>query len=1123
MILAAAIAVLPATRAAHAIEQSPPQQSADWDDASVLPQTGASSVESTVFSPDGRLLATAGANSIKIWEVSTRKESRSIKCSDEVHALAFSPKGDAILAAGDVLQLWDVNTGRQLRDLGQGKSGLLTVAFAPDGRHAATGGYDGSLVLWDVETGRRRQIGAHGRRRSDETIQAVAYSPDGRLILSGAESGDVALWDAASGAELGHFMGHMALVHTVAFSPDGRRAVSGSWDGAMMLWDVNTGSRLKVFMGRIVEDGRRDFFNSAAFLPGGRYILSSSVSVAPQIWDTETGREVLSFSGDVQGVTSIALSPDGRIAAAAPFFLSVKGGEGGNTIRIWDTVTGKELRGFSGQSNNINLSLFSPDGRYALAGGSEDDMLTLWEMDTGKELRRFGKRASRAAFSPDSRFVLASEWRHVDASPQIPLSLWDIASGREVRKFGRHGDSVSAIAFSPDGRMAYASSYDGMIKAWDVASGAELLSTPVRRQTRLLAFSSSGARALADGCQSRPYNSLLGCDAGGMMLLNTATGAELRTFTGHAGDTTAAALSEDGRLAVSGGFDHTLKLWDVGTGKELRRFAGHSKAITSVQISRDNRFILSSSKDGALKLWDVSASRELRSFTGHTDQVNTAVFSPDGRFALSGSRDASARIWNIATGKEAARLMTKLDGEWLTVTPEGFFVASRRDTDLLSVVRGGGATSIGQMHQSLFNPDLVREALAGDPDGEVRRAAKAVNINMVLDAGPPPEAEITSHTSGSRSANALVTAAARISSRGKGIGRIEWRVNGVTAGVTTAPANAGAVYDVRQELALDSGENEIEVIAYEGRNLLASPPARVTIRYDGPQDTVRPKLHILVIGVNAYVDQGWTPPGETEKLAFPPLTLAVTDAQAFAAEMRKAGAGLYSEVRIMEALDADASLQGLGRQIEQAAASISPRDTFVLYAAAHGYSVNGRYYLIPQDYQGGVNQEALKTRAVSQELLQSWIANRIKAKKALILLDTCESGALVSGVVKSRSGVPASEAAIGRLHEATGRPVLTAAAEGKPAFEGYKGHGVFTYALIDALHKGDANNNGQIELSELAAYTERRVPELAKELHEYGGVVKGIAITAMRGAKGSKQSAHFGSTGEDFTLAARLP
>jgi uncharacterized caspase-like protein len=231
--------------------------------------------------------------------------------------------------------------------------------------------------------------------------------------------------------------------------------------------------------------------------------------------------------------------------------------------------------------------------------------------------------------------------------------------------------------------------------------------------------------------------------------------------------------------------------------------------------------------------------------------------------------------------------------------------------------------------------------------------------------------------------------------------------------------------------------------------------------------------------------------------------------------MEKAAAGLYGGVRIRTALDREATPANLDRIVREMAAEISPRDTFVLYVAGHGYSLNGNYYMIPQDYQGGIEPAALKARAIGQDRLQDWIANRIKAKKAIILLDTCESGALTQGYSRSRVDRPASEAAIGRLHEATGRPVLTAAAEGQDANETAKlGHGVFTYALLKALHDGDSNNNGLIEVSELAAYVEDLVPKLAR-----GGEGRSAI---PRGAAGGAQSAHFGTTGSDFALVRRL-
>jgi hypothetical protein len=96
-------------------------------------------------------------------------------------------------------------------------------------------------------------------------------------------------------------------------------------------------------------------------------------------------------------------------------------------------------------------------------------------------------------------------------------------------------------------------------------------------------------------------------------------------------------------------------------------------------------------------------------------------------------------------------------------------------------------------------------------------------------------------------------------------------------------------------------------------------------------------------------------------------------------------------------------------------------------------------------------------------------------------------------------------------------PVLTAAAAGKPAFEGYRGHGVFTWALIDALYHGDADADGVIKLSELVAHVQSTVPKISEELDGTGR-----AAVAARGFTDDRQSAHFGATGGDFPVAARL-
>jgi hypothetical protein len=777
--------------------------------------------------------------------------------------------------------------------------------------------------------------------------------------------------------------------------------------------------------------------------------------------DAASGREIRTFEGYGAEVTRVAFSLDGsRILSGNK-----------HTLQIWDAVGARPLP----SSGIADPLAFSADGTLVLSGGGVlHGTLALQNAGSGQLIRSFGQGTSSAAFSRDGSRIVSSD--------RDKIYLWDAASGRPIQSFEGHAGDVHSVAFSPDGTRILSGSDDVTLKLWDAASGQLL-----------------------------------------------------HSFDEHADTINSVAFSPDGTRILSGSDDNTLKMWDAFSWQLLHTFKGHSGSVRSVAFSPDGARILSGSTDYTVKLWDAVTGKELQSFAGHTNTVNSVAFSSNGRYALSGSSDGTVRVWNAGNGQQLAGMIAS-GADWLALTPNGFFAASQRDTGLLALVRGIEVTTIGQVHQSLLNPDLVREVLAGDPDGEVKRAAEAVSLDKVLDAGPPPAVAITSHEPGSSSDEDLVTVAARIRDRGKGIGRIEWRINGVTAGVMSAPNGAGTDHEVKQELALDPGNNKIEVIAYEGRNLLASQPARTTIDYEraslrwdgaGPADTAKPKLYILAIGINDYFDRGGREPGTGRILAFPPLAASVPDAEAFSAGMEKAGAGQYAQVRITLALDDDATAAKLDETFTKLASEIGPRDTFVFYAAAHGYTVGGNYYLIPQDYQGGPDPVAIKTRAIGQDRIQNWIANRIKAKRALILLDTCESGALTGGYAKSRTEGPVSEAAMGRLHEATGRPVLTAASPGHHAYENYKGHGVFTYALMEALHEGDTNGNGKIEVSELAAHIEKRVPEIFAELKQSGWVVKGLAAAPVRRGEGEEedktQTAHFGSTGEDFSIVARLP
>ena len=151
---------------------------------------------------------------------------------------------------------------------------------------------------------------------------------------------------------------------------------------------------------------------------------------------------------------------------------------------------------------------------------------------------------------------------------------------------------------------------------------------------------------------------------------------------------------------------------------------------------------MSGSNDNTLKLWDAATGVLVRTFHGHS-WVASVTFSPDGRQVLSGGTDTITRLWQRKTGELLAMFGASRDGEWVVLTPEGFFNASSNGADkLLSIVRGLEPHSVLQFFDHLFRPDLIEQSLEGDPEGKYKDAAYHLNLEKVLDSGPAPEIEL---------------------------------------------------------------------------------------------------------------------------------------------------------------------------------------------------------------------------------------------------------------------------------------------------------------------------------------------------------------------------------------------
>ena len=674
------LAVSPDGKTAFASNDNDQPRVFDLATGSVLFSLNWGGIEVGAFSPDGQMIVVQQGSDVVVFDTATGKHLRTIKgplTNSWSHGLlVFTPDGKAIATITDSkdIHLIDFESGKLIRDYVHENPEptntfplVLAVAFSPDGKLMATGGYskvkdDYFARLWDVETGKEVRRFLHGKQGSG--IASLEFSPDGKTL-----------------------------------------ATLGTQAGVLLrLFDVDTGKLRRAFP---KDDGVRPDRGSVAFSPDGKTVAAATNSI--RLYDTTTGEERLRID---QRASDLHFRDGGKTLTAA-----VAG-----AIYRWDTATGKSLIP-EGADCAVTQTLVTPDGSRVITCGQYGEA-HVWDGTSGKHLRRFpvGRRGT-LTMSPDGRFLA---WPVRDESarftyPQTPtwiydgsrIRLYDIAADKFVDRFPAFKGDAHDLAFTRDGKKlvtvdgygGWAQTWQndakkfvtedhdgGMVRIWDLEAGkeersfAEVTDDLKKKSFRVKQpqLSPDGKTAVVTYVEDKGGLRDLGRGAAGppheTRLWDVPTGKELPKLNGGS----PIAFSPDGRLVLTRGENCVC---EIVTGKRVANLPDDPMMyIRSADFSRDGRHLALAVSEERIQIWEVATWTKRTEFKGSQNQSFTLTYGPGGRL-FSGHNDTTVLAWDVRPPRVADSvtleiawndLATREAGE--SFKSEGRFLAAPADT-----------------------------------------------------------------------------------------------------------------------------------------------------------------------------------------------------------------------------------------------------------------------------------------------------------------------------------------------------------------------------------------------------------------------------------------------------------
>jgi len=537
---------------------------------------------------------------------------------DFVFSCAWSADGKRLASAGadGTVRVWDAETGEASLFLDGHRGKVFSCAWSADGKRLASAGGDGTVRVWDAETAEASLV-LEGHRGS---VLSCVWSADGKRIASAGSDGAVRVWDAETAEASLVVKGHRGSVLSCAWSWDGKHLASAGNDGTVRVWDAETAKA------SLILKGHRGSVRSCAWSWDGKHLASAGDDGTVRVWDAEIAEASLVLEGHRGFVRCCAWSGDGKCLASA--------GDDG-TVRVWDAETGEASLVLRGHWYKVSSCGWSRDGKR-LASAGDDGTVRVWDAETAEaSLVLEGHRGEvrSCAWSGDGR-------RLASAGSDGTVRVWGAETAKASLVLKGHRGFVRCCAWSADGKHLASAGNDGTVRVWDAETAeASLILIGHRGEALSCVWSADGKRLASAGSD------------GTVRVWDAATAGASLVLEGHRGSVWSCAWSGDGKRLASAGGDGTVRVWDAETAEALRVLVGHGDWVRSCAWSGDGTRLASAGSNGTVRVWDAETEKVSLILKGHRGFVRCCAWSADGKRLASAGADGTVRVWDAETEK----------------------------------------------------------------------------------------------------------------------------------------------------------------------------------------------------------------------------------------------------------------------------------------------------------------------------------------------------------------------------------------------------------------------------------------------------------------------------------------